>query len=102
MAEKKDIYSMYCAIAIARLQQEGLIIGDRDWDCNGSKYTIRLYNQAGRSNTDLIVIHDKSYKTISVIDTATEEEMKYDFVPEDRDNRVKFAEVVINYAKKKA
>ena len=84
------------------MQQEGLIKGDRDWDCNGSKYTIRLYNQTGRSDTDLILTHDKSYKTISVIDTATEEEMKYDFVPEDREDRKKYAEAVMEYAKKKA
>ena len=102
MAENKDIFCMYCYIAISRLQQEGLIKGDRDWDLNGGNFTIRLYNKTGRSDTDLVVVHDRGYKTITVIDTAKHEEFNYNFTPEDREDRKRFAEVITEFAKKMA
>ncbi len=100
MAANKDIFFMYCDIAIAYLQQEGLIKNDSDWDRHGNEYTIRLYNQDGR-NTRLVVIHDRSYKKITVIDATTGEEMEYDFIPGDRESRKRFAEVIIEFARKR-
>ena len=102
MAEKGEIYRVYCAIAINRLLEEGLIKSDADWYFKSGKHTFFLYNEAGRSKTVLVVNHDRDYRKITVTDDATQEEIKYDFVPEDIADRNRFAEVVVEFAKRKA
>ena len=102
MAENKDIFCMYCYLAISRLQQEGLIKGDRDWHLNGSKFTIQLYNKTGRNDTNLVVVHDRGYKTITVIETAKHEVFNYNFTPEEIEDRKRFTEAITEYAKKVA
>ena len=105
MATEKDIFELYCASAITKLFENGMLRDDYDWDVfrrgREVKYVLHLYNGLqGEQKAYFVMIRKEG--TIFVMDDISQESREFKIYDETGPeiNRAKvFADFVCEFAK---
>ena len=108
MATKRAIFELYCHAAINRLETEGIIRGDYDWDMFNCEvpdkdtiFTMRSVDETtGRPKAYFII----EYKgdTISVFDEISKKQKECDFINVENENTGdsrKFGDFMMEFVK---
>ena len=104
MASKSAIYHMYACSTISVLRENGYIHGDRDWDVNGLKYTLRIQRQGIELNKYncvgiLLITYRSKDNTVVLINDNTGEKIEFQIDRSKEDNSHEFHDVICNFAR---
>lgn len=100
MATAYDYYEHYMHTAIGMFRELGYIRNELDWDILLGKFTLRLFQKDGSSNTVLVTEFQQSSNTIVVIDAITHKRMEYQMNIDQENDKDAFHKALYEYVEK--
>lgn len=100
MATLSDIFNQYASVAICELTEKGFLLDTLDWDKKGQKYTLRIRGADRKPMVGVGLITFQNWKhTITLIDAVKGSETKFQFDPDNKENKSDFLNCVLIFAK---